>query len=34
MKEAGVPILPGSAGVLASAEEALAIAEEIGYPVI
>jgi acetyl-CoA carboxylase biotin carboxylase subunit len=34
MKEHGVPILPGSAGVLASADEAIAIAGQIGYPVI
>ena len=34
MKAAGVPILPGSEGVLPSVEEALATAEEIGYPVI
>ena len=34
MKEAGVPILPGSPGVLADAEEALALATEIGYPVM
>jgi acetyl-CoA carboxylase biotin carboxylase subunit len=34
MKEAGVPILPGSDGVLGSEEEALEIAERIGYPVI
>ncbi len=34
MKEHGVPILPGSAGVLASPEEALEMAETIGYPVI
>jgi acetyl-CoA carboxylase biotin carboxylase subunit len=34
MREAGVPVLPGSAGVLASAEETLAVADEIGYPVI
>jgi acetyl-CoA carboxylase, biotin carboxylase subunit len=34
MKEHGVPILPGSAGVLSSAEEALQTAEKIGYPVI
>jgi acetyl-CoA carboxylase biotin carboxylase subunit len=34
MKEAGVPTLPGSADVLHTAEEALAVAGEIGYPVI
>lgn len=34
MKEAGVPILPGSIGVLPNVEEALALAEEIGYPVM
>ncbi len=34
MREMGVPVLPGSAGVLASAEEALEMAETIGYPVI
>jgi acetyl-CoA carboxylase biotin carboxylase subunit len=34
MRETGVPVLPGSAGVIASPEEALANAEEIGYPVI
>ena len=34
MKEAGVPILPGSDGVLQSAEEALEVAKQIGYPVI
>jgi acetyl-CoA carboxylase biotin carboxylase subunit len=34
MKEAGVPILPGSDGVLQSAEEALEVAGRIGYPVI
>jgi acetyl-CoA carboxylase biotin carboxylase subunit len=34
MREAGVPVLPGSAGVIESPEEALALAEEIGYPVI
>src|SRR5918992_3374312 len=33
MKAAGVPILPGSEGILPSADEALATAEEIGYPV-
>ena len=34
MKEHGVPILPGSEGVLASAEEAVETANKIGYPVI
>jgi acetyl-CoA carboxylase biotin carboxylase subunit len=34
MRERGVPVLPGSAGVLQSVEDALQVAEEIGYPVI
>lgn len=34
MQAAGVPTLPGSADVLHSTEEALAVAAEIGYPVI
>jgi len=34
MKRAGVPILPGSQGILSSAAEAREIAEQIGYPVI
>jgi acetyl-CoA carboxylase, biotin carboxylase subunit len=34
MKAAGVPILPGSQGVVKSTEEALSLAEEIGYPII
>jgi acetyl-CoA carboxylase biotin carboxylase subunit len=34
MREAGVPILPGSQDVVRSAEEALSLAEGIGYPVI
>lgn len=34
MEQAGVPILPGSKGVLASVEEALELAEGIGYPVM
>jgi acetyl-CoA carboxylase, biotin carboxylase subunit len=34
MEEAGVPILPGSKGILPSAEEALDLAEQIGYPVM
>jgi acetyl-CoA carboxylase biotin carboxylase subunit len=33
-KEAGVPTVPGSEGILAEAEEALAVAETIGFPVI
>jgi len=34
MDQAGVPILPGSKGVLSSVEEALELAEGIGYPVM
>ena len=34
MREHGVPILPGSAGVLKTAEEAVELAEQIGLPVI
>jgi len=34
MKKAGVPILPGTEGILESPEEALKVAGEIGYPVI
>ncbi|HLK63300.1 MAG TPA: acetyl-CoA carboxylase biotin carboxylase subunit [Bryobacteraceae bacterium] len=34
MREMGVPVLPGSPGVLKSPEEALELAAEIGYPVI
>jgi acetyl-CoA carboxylase, biotin carboxylase subunit len=34
MREKGVPVLPGSAGVVGSPEEALEIAARIGYPVI
>jgi acetyl-CoA carboxylase biotin carboxylase subunit len=34
MREMGVPVLPGSAGVLATPEEALQTAHNIGYPVI
>jgi len=34
MEENGVPILPGSAGILKSPEEAVEIAERIGYPVM
>lgn len=34
MKEAGVPIIPGSEGVVDSEKHALSVAEELGYPVI
>ncbi|NPB08471.1 MAG: acetyl-CoA carboxylase biotin carboxylase subunit [Aquificae bacterium] len=34
MKKAGVPVVPGSDGVLKSVEEAKALAREIGYPVL
>jgi acetyl-CoA carboxylase biotin carboxylase subunit len=34
MKEAGVPTLPGSEGILSGPEEALEVAETIGYPVM
>ncbi len=34
MKEAGVPTLPGSEGVVRAPDEAVAIADAIGYPVI
>jgi acetyl-CoA carboxylase biotin carboxylase subunit len=34
MQKCGVPILPGSVGILKSPEEALEIAEQIGYPVM
>jgi acetyl-CoA carboxylase biotin carboxylase subunit len=34
MEQAGVPILPGSKGVLGSADEALLLAEDIGYPIM
>lgn len=34
MKSAGVPVLPGSDGILGTVEEALEVAEQIGYPVI
>jgi acetyl-CoA carboxylase biotin carboxylase subunit len=34
MRDMGVPVLPGSTGVLQSPEEALEMADRIGYPVI
>ena len=34
MKEAGIPIVPGSDGALVDANAALVAAEEIGYPVL
>ena len=34
MREAGVPVVPGSTGIVGSEEEGLKIAEEIGFPVI
>ena len=34
MRDAGVPIVPGSSGIVADEHEALVIAEEIGFPVI
>lgn len=34
MKEAGVPIVPGSEGIVETIEDAMHIAQEIGYPII
>lgn len=34
MIKAGVPVVPGTEGIISSPEEAMAIAEEIGYPVM
>jgi acetyl-CoA carboxylase biotin carboxylase subunit len=34
MHKAGVPIVPGSDGIVEDTEQALAVAEKIGYPVI
>lgn len=34
MRQAGVPVVPGSKGIVESVEEGVSIAEEIGYPVI
>lgn len=34
MKDAGVPVIPGSDGLVESMEEAIMIARDIGYPII
>ncbi len=34
MKEAGVPVLPGSEGTIETAEEAIELAQSIGFPII
>lgn len=34
MREMGVPVLPGSPGVLETAEDAVALADKVGYPII
>ncbi len=34
MRAAGVPVIPGSIGLLASVDDAVACAREVGYPVI
>lgn len=34
MRQAGVPVIPGSDGVLESVQDALAMADKIGYPII
>ncbi|HDR7620294.1 TPA: acetyl-CoA carboxylase biotin carboxylase subunit [Bacillus mycoides] len=34
MKEAGVPIVPGSQGIIKNTEEAIELANQLGYPVI
>ncbi|MEC1671897.1 acetyl-CoA carboxylase biotin carboxylase subunit [Bacillus mojavensis] len=34
MKQAGVPIVPGSQGIIENVKEAVSLANEIGYPVI
>ncbi|AIY05312.1 acetyl-CoA carboxylase biotin carboxylase subunit [Planococcus sp. PAMC 21323] len=34
MRKAGVPVVPGSTGIVASEEDGLKIADEIGFPVI
>lgn len=34
MREAGVPVVPGSTGIIQDEEDGMKVAEEIGYPVI
>ncbi|MEH7383116.1 acetyl-CoA carboxylase biotin carboxylase subunit [Bacillus sp. JJ1533] len=34
MREAGVPIVPGSQGIIKDSDEAIALANDMGYPVI
>ena len=34
MRAAGVPVTPGSDGILATSDDALALAQEMGYPVL
>ena len=34
MQKAGVPVVPGSEGILPSAEDALLVAHDVGYPVL
>ena len=34
MKKAGIPVIPGSEGVIRNKEEAVSIAKRIGYPVM
>jgi len=34
MKEAGIPVIPGSEGVIDTVDEAISVSAEIGYPVL
>jgi acetyl-CoA carboxylase biotin carboxylase subunit len=34
MKEAGIPVIPGSEGVVSDIDEAYKVTEKIGYPVV
>jgi len=34
VQEAGIPVVPGSAGAITDIEEAVAVADDIGYPVL